>query len=213
MAHRFQIMPDGSVTYRNHLTAVGRQARIAKTGTVPGTNFGNQDPCETIFSKFFTLFTPHPSDGGGAPDDVNISVTLSPDMPGIVSQHSFPSTTPRYLVAKSDTSTLQILDSQTLSPLETTTYAKIDPRLEGHMSAAHSCRDHATGEFFNFSLKFGAQPTYKVFSIRPVAKAGSADYDVKILAEIKDAPAAYLHSFVMTQKYVVLCIWQADFKL
>ncbi|KDQ50686.1 hypothetical protein JAAARDRAFT_141534 [Jaapia argillacea MUCL 33604] len=216
MTHRFEITSSGGVMYRNHSTADGLRKRIEKSGSVPGVTFGDQDPCETIFSKFFTMFRPNaetpPKPIDGAADEVNIQVTLTPDMPGFASHHSIPSstTTPRYLVAKSDNDTLQILDPETLKPLHATTYAELDPRLDGHISAAHSCRDKTTDEFYNFSLKMGGRPVYKVFRVRPNPSAEKG-FEVDVLAEINDAPPAYLHSFVMTQKYVVLCIWQADF--
>ncbi|KAI0917770.1 hypothetical protein AcV7_007097 [Taiwanofungus camphoratus] len=214
MNHRFQIMPDGSVLYRSHSSAMGLHTRIAQSGTVPGFTFGTQDPCETIFSKFFTVFRPQlPSPSQGAPDDQNISVTLSTNMDGIPSHHS--SSSLRNLVAKSDNNILQILNPDTLQPIRATTYAEFDRVLDGQISAAHSCRDNTTGEFFNFSLKLGRRPVYKVFRIKPGEKDGPepdrTDHAVDVLAEIVDAPAAYLHSFAMTQKYVVLCVWQADF--
>lgn len=218
MAHRFDITPSGSVLYRSHHTSLGLQSRLEKAGAMVGVSFGDQDPCETIFSKFFTMFRPGatqvPSPRKGAPDDVNVSVTLTPDMPGFASHASTLSTTspknvPRYLVAKTDADTLQVLDSETLRPLHATTYKELDPRLDGQLSAAHSCRDKETGEFFNYSLKLGPRPTYKVFRLRPTRNGEGHECD--ILAEITDAPPAYLHSFAMTQNYVVLCVWQADF--
>jgi len=42
--------------------------------------------------------------------------------------------------------------------------------------------------------------------------SGGKDYKVDILAEIDDAPPAYLHSFAMTEKYVILCVWQAIYE-
>ncbi|KAL6308117.1 carotenoid oxygenase [Sparassis latifolia] len=218
LTHRFEIMPDGSVQYRNHSTAEGLQSRISRAGTIPTVTFGVQDPCETLFSKFFTLFKPNTEAprraGKCAPDEANISVTLTPNMPGIAAHHSA-STTPslRNLVAKSDQNALQILHPETLDPLRVMTYTQLDPRLDGQISAAHSCHDPTTGEFFNFTLKLGPSPTYKVFRIRPEdgKPPQTKGHTVDILAEIRDAPAAYLHSFAMTQKYVVLCVWQADF--
>jgi len=170
------------------------------------------------------MFMPNPekppSYGQCAPDEANASVTLTPNMPGFASHHSIPSastlpsSSPRYIVAKSDDSVLQILDPETLKPLHATSYAELDPRLDGPISAAHSCRDKVTGEFFNFSLKLGGRPLYKVFRVKPKAMDASdgKDFEVDILAEINDAPAAYIHSTSMTDKYVILCVWQADYK-
>jgi torulene dioxygenase len=51
----------------------------------------------------------------------------------------------RYIVVKTDANALQIIDPETLEPLIATTL--LDPRLDGPLSAAHSCRDQETGDF------------------------------------------------------------------
>ncbi|TFK46215.1 carotenoid oxygenase [Heliocybe sulcata] len=220
MSHCFEITPSGEVTYRNHSTALGLQSLYEEAGKVPGVTFGQQDPCETIFSKFFTAFKQLGADAldQRGPDGVNVSVTLTPDMPGFASHHAAPSGSssggPRYIISKSDYNALQMLDPDTLRPLHAYTYESLDPRLDGSTSAAHSCLDKETREFYNFTLKFGSAPTYKVFRIRPLSTPdpeSGKDYEVDILAEIKNAPAAYIHALTMTEKYVVLCLWQAEF--
>src|ERR1700676_3753698 len=74
-------------------------------------------------------------------------------------------------------------------------YKQLDSRLDGLLLAAHSCRDQETGNFYNYSCKFGGK-----------------DGKVDMLAEIKDAPPSYIHSFAMTERFVVLCVWQAHMK-
>lgn len=144
----------------------------------------------------------------------NVSVTLTPNIPGLSSHSNTKSSSAtglHYIVAGTDSSWLQILDPETLEPLEITTYARLDPRLAGHLSAAHSCRDPFTGEHFNYVQKFGSVSScYKVFRVTPSAKRGEKT-KVDILAEITDAPMAYIHSFAITKQYVVLCVWQCDY--
>ena len=53
---------------------------------------------------------------------------------------------------------------------------------------------------------------YKVFRATPSPEPG-AKVTVDILAEITDAPMAYVHSFAITQKYVILTIWQSDYNM
>ncbi|KAF9442366.1 hypothetical protein P691DRAFT_810746 [Macrolepiota fuliginosa MF-IS2] len=221
MNHLFRITPNGDVYYSNRLSTDSRAARIQQLGHVPGITFGKQeDPCGTLFKKFFTFFLPQskPKSEGipfkDRPDIENISVTLSPNLPGLSSHNAAkePTSGLRYLVAKTDANMLQVLDPDTLKPLEITSYARLDPRLEGQISAAHSCVDPATGEFFNYVQQFGPKPRYKVFRATPAKESGEK-VKVDILAEITDAPMAYLHSFVLTKKYVVLCIWQSDYSL
>lgn len=205
MNHRFEILPGSRVTYSSRKSGEQVEARIAKEGRYTGVTFG-QDPCKTIFRKFFTALLPIAGTRDGA-SDANVSVTLSPDMPGWnqVAGARLPSRAeskaPHYLVGKTDANNLQLLDPDSLEPLALAGYAAIDPRLDGQLSAAHSCVDQDTGDFFNFVCKLG--PTaYKVFKI-------PQDGHAQILATITDAPPAYLHSLGMTAKYVIFTVWQA----
>jgi torulene dioxygenase len=213
--HRFEIFPGGQrVSYRSHSGAEDFQKQMADAGEYPAISFGQKgDPCQSIFRKFFTFFMTMRNLGTGpapSPSGVNISVTLTPNMPGWEAETRdlpTPSSGPRYIVAKTDADALQLLDPSTLEPLRASTYKEIDPRLDGPLSSAHSCRDQATGDFYNYSLKFGGRfPTYKMFKI------GGKDGKVDVLAEIKDAPASYIHSFAMTERYVILSVWQAYIK-
>ncbi|KAF7798314.1 hypothetical protein EIP86_009535 [Pleurotus ostreatoroseus] len=211
--HRFEVFPGGKrVSYRSRKGAEELEHRIAEAGTYPDFSFGQRgDPCQNIFRKFFTVWETVRGMGStpSSPSARNVSVTLTPNMPGWdTTGLDLPSSTgPRYIVAKTDADGLQLLDPKTLEPLVCGSYKDLDPRLDGPLSAAHSCRDHETGDFHNYSCTFaGRFPTYKVFRI------GGADGKVDILAEIKDAPPAYIHSFAMTDRYLVLCVWQAHIK-
>ncbi|EKM75160.1 hypothetical protein AGABI1DRAFT_80273 [Agaricus bisporus var. burnettii JB137-S8] len=219
MNHQFKITSKGEVYYSNRSSSDGRIDYIQQTGRTPGSTFGNQqDPCKELFKKFFTTYVPH-SDNPHTPsqpgrDMENVSVTLTPNIPGLSSHDNTKSSSAtglRYIVAATDSNWLQILDPETLEPLEITTYARIDPRLAGHLSAAHSCRDPSTGEHFNYVQKFGStSSSYKVFRATPSRNPGEKA-KVDILADITDAPMAYIHSFAMTKKYVVLSVWQSDY--
>ncbi|KAG7085937.1 hypothetical protein E1B28_003467 [Marasmius oreades] len=212
MNHRFEIFPGGQrVSYRSRKASEDYEQHISEQGKIPGISFAQQpDICESIFKKFFTVFQQmrSPPTSGGSPSSINVQVTLTPDMPGwnkITPDLSLSHQTsgPQYIVAKTDAEGLQLLDPVSLEPLSSANYKALDTRLDGQLSAAHSCRDKETGDFFNYSCKLGGRfPTYKVFRI-------TQDGSVDILAEIKDAPASYLHSFAMTSKYVVLTVWQA----
>ncbi|KAL0576582.1 hypothetical protein V5O48_005414 [Marasmius crinis-equi] len=211
MNHRFEVHPGGQrVSYRSRKSTDDYEKAVAEKEILPGVSFGQRrDICETIFKKFFTVFKQ--STDITSPSSNNIGVTISPEMPGwkqvidglpegtLTHEHSGP----KYIVAKTDANLLQLLDPVSLEPLEISTYAKMDPRLEGELSAAHSCRDHEADEFYNYTCKLGPTSTYKVFKI----KGSSGEIDV--LAEIKDAPPAYIHSLAMTSKYVILIVWQA----
>ncbi|KAG7007642.1 hypothetical protein G7Y79_00009g027510 [Physcia stellaris] len=82
---------------------------------------------------------------------------------------------------------------------------KFHPDLRGPLAAAHSRTDPVTGDTYNFNLAFGRQATYRVFCIS--ASTG----ETTILATISGGPilGAYLHSFMLTENYVVLCIFDS----
>ncbi|KZT07349.1 carotenoid oxygenase [Laetiporus sulphureus 93-53] len=217
MHHRFEIHSETQrVSYRSRKGAEDVERYIADTGEFPGYSFGQQrDPCQSLFRKFFSVWDA--ASGALGPSGRNVNVTLTPDMPGwnavtkglpILSPSAAKSPmTPRYLVAKTDSDRLQLLDPETLDPLAQVTYSQLDSRLDGVLAAAHACRDAVSGDFYNFVCKFaGRFPTYKVFCIR------GHDGGVDILAEIKDAPPAYIHSFAITERFIVLCVWQAYYK-
>ena len=209
MHHRFEIFPGGTrVSYRSRKGTEDLENRVANERRYPTVSFGQPiDPCQSIFRKFFTVFQIMGEEariGKSTPSSANVGVTLAPDMPGINLSHKNETTTnPRYLVSKTDSAALQVIDPESLEPLKLMSYKSIDHRLDGQLSAAHGCRDKETGEFYNYSCKFaGRFPVYKIFKI-------SANGEVDILAEIRDAPASYIHSFAMTTRYIVLCVWQA----
>jgi torulene dioxygenase len=213
MHHRFEIFPGGmSVKYSSRKGAEDLENRIIDNGSLDTYSFGQiSDPCQSIFRKFFTAFKYVRDKQQGnefrTPSGVSVNVTLSPDMPGAMPSASrkldSPSQGPHYIVAKSDNDKLQVIDAESLQPLKSFPYKSIDPRLDGQLFAAHSCKDGETGEIYNFSCKLGGRfPIYKIFRI-------STDDRVDVLAEIKDAPASYIHSFAMTKRYIILCVWQA----
>lgn len=210
MNHRFEIHPDGQrVSYSSRTSCEDYEAQTSEQGKPPWITFGQKpDICESIFRKFFTIFQQITSSTKPSPSGVNVQVTLSPDMPGwniilpSIAQQGH-RLQPQCLVAKTDSNLLQLIDPISLEPLASSTYKAVDPCLSGQLSAAHSCWDKEANEFYNYSCKLGGRfPTYKVFRI-------NGDGSVDILAEIKDAPASYIHSLAMTSKYVVLAVWQA----
>lgn len=212
MHHKFEIRhsADGGGTevwYQSRKSADGLEQRIAKEGKNPFISFAQPlDPCESIFERFFTFFSTLAGfgpDSRGRPDDFNTSVTLTPT--GHTNEKH-----QKTLVAKTDSNNIQIIDAVTLEPLDQHRYKDVDRRLAGDLAASHGCTDSTTGDYFNYSLKLGKKSTYVVFGIRGGAVDHNKKDQVDILATIKDAPPAYLHSVFMTDKYVVLTIWQAD---
>lgn len=72
-------------------------------------------------------------------------------------------------------------------------------------SAAHPFMG-TDGSIYNYLLDMSLEtPAYRVFGIQP------PNGEAKILANITDAPPAYVHSLFGTQNHLILIVWQADF--
>lgn len=214
MNHKFEITEGGEVWYRCRKAGQHLEETISRTGEVPIITFASTDPCENTFRKFATFFKraiPGLGPVLGQPSSFNVGVTLTPDMAGVIvpSSHSTNKGGVSYLVGGTDAENHVVIDSETLEPLVSSCYGALHPELAGgQVTSAHPCVDTKTGDVFNYVTKFGMICSYTVFRIR-----GSGDQrgKVDILANIVDAPIAYLHSSALTERYHVLCIWQADF--
>ena len=211
--HKFDIKSNGEVWYRSRKASPEAELSIAEKGTKIPFSFGGSDPCETYFQKFTTYFKravgaiPHRA------EEDNVSVTLTPNMPGfaVPSSHTTNKVNGvEYIVTKTDADMLSILDPETLKVLGPAHYRDLNPALKGaSLSAAHACTDPITGDLFNYVYKFGPSAGYTAFRIRG---KGPDRGELTVLANIADAPPAYLHSSCLTEKYFVLCIWQANIK-
>ncbi|CAO3593406.1 unnamed protein product [Absidia cylindrospora] len=146
------------------------------------------------------------------PSSRSVNVTLTPNFPIPVSWDG--TSQQHILVAKTDSNTLQKVHHDTLEPEKLFNYSSYDPRLDGQLSASHHQHDDTTQETFNVSMSIGPDACLKVFKIDDATGA------VTVLAEIRhnlDASKtpfkpAYIHSFWMTQHYVVVPISPIHFR-
>ncbi|KAK9237066.1 carotenoid oxygenase [Lipomyces kononenkoae] len=202
--HKFDISPpspdypNGRVMYRSRSGADALKADIDKhDGSPVSASFGYRDPCKTKFAKFFTRYDRNDSVTGA-----NVSVTINPRFPSTMSGES-------ELVVKTDANQLLKLNGETLEPEDRFTWGSLKSDdgkkrlLDGPLSAAHSCFD--SGEEFNYVCNFGPSPYYTIFSL-------DRTRTTKIIAVIHVSQPGYIHSFFMTKKYIVLCLWQANYK-
>ena len=156
--------------------------------------------------------------GARGPTDVNIGVTVQKNLPGLPNlpgvktkrhQNANGDAAATSLVnslwLKTDNATLQQLDPTSLKPVGFAEHHKFHADLRGPLAAAHSRTDPVSGDTYNFNLQVGRQATYRVFCIS--ASTG----ETSILATIAGGPVmgAYLHSFMLTENYVVLCIFDS----
>lgn len=128
----------------------------------------------------------------------NIGVTISVNPAGFDSGDK---KEVRALWTNTDASISRQLDPETLEPIGFSDQTKLLPELKGILSAAHAQKDPVTGDTFNYNLDMGTETTYRIF------RASHATGKIDILATIKDAPGAYIHSFALTENFVVLCVW------
>ncbi|GAA98805.1 uncharacterized protein L969DRAFT_18421 [Mixia osmundae IAM 14324] len=184
---------DGKVTYRSRYSTDALKKSIESLGRYPSVSFGEIEPCRRLFSKLFTVF--RSDERSPDPSSVNVGVTIAPDVPWAKDDLSG-------IVVKTDSNSLMVIDPETLEPRTAFDYSRVDAKLDGELAPAHSHQDG--DDYFSYVSKFGPKAGYKVFKIDGSGKA-------TILATITDAPMAYIHSFFLTKKYVVLCVWQCDF--
>lgn len=208
--HRFQILaPDDSntsprVLYNSRFSTDDLIEEARKTGSLDMVGFGQKrDPCKSILGKVQTEYVPQPT-----PSSKNISVTLSINVPGLDPQPEestsrwSDSTGIRTLYAKTDYNAFKKLDPETLEPIGLATQTNLHPELSGQLSASHARSDPITGDMFNYNLTLGPTCTYRVFRVS--ASTG----ETTILATFPATPS-YLHSLLITEDHVVLCVWNA----
>jgi torulene dioxygenase len=211
--YRFQLVPkpDGTckVVYNSRKQVDALIEHIRTTGDYDRLSFGQKrDPCMTYFQKLKTVFKAEVKLG---PQGVNIGVTIHANVPGFPpTNRSQPFTVPsvtsfKNLVTFTDATIAKTMDPDTLEPIGVTNQSKLHPDLSGPMSSAHAEFDPINGDLYNFNLAFGRFSTYRIF--RVVAATGKTE----ILATISgnDIKAAYIHSFFLTDDYVILAIWPA----
>lgn len=209
--HRFQIdFPESSgpalVNYRSRRIVDEYLEHVRSTGKGEGLTFASKrDPCESFFKKVMAVFIPP----GRA--NQNIGVTVSINMPGGRQDRSLEkpgfnghTTRVQTLHTKSDHHMVKQIDPETLEPQGIAIQESLHPDLKGPISAAHAKSDHNTGDIFNFNLEFSRNSTYRIFHTS--AFTGKTD----ILATFHGKPA-YIHSLFLTEKYVVLCVWNSYF--
>lgn len=158
------------------------------------------DPCIGIFGKFMSSWRPAKTRHVISAIE-NVGVIVQLDVPVL---HSSNRTNDRKnkptIWLGTDNNQLRELDFETLNPLDIHLQDEFHPSLDGMTSTAHAMRWPQTGDYINVNIKGGPTAKYRVFRVS--AKTGEID----ILAEISraDVPMAYLHSFFMSEHFVVL---------
>ena len=200
--HRFEIT-NGKVEYRSRNATDEVVDFIRETGKLPDGSFGS-DPCKIIFGAFETAFRDGVNPRGNT-SSANIDVAYVANYPALARNTSSVGGPFDTLVATTDGNYLQQIDPVNLEPLEISTYQAANSLLNNTgRSAAHPAFG-ADGSIYNYLLDLSTKPpVYRVFGVSP--KTGAAT----VLANITDAPPAYLHSLFSTEEHLILVVWQAD---
>jgi torulene dioxygenase len=198
--HQNGALPAVKVFYSSRRQSDEFVRQIKRDGIIKAITFGQRrDPCVGIFAKLTTSFT-------RPPHMENVNVTVIPDMPGIPQLSKLPAGTglqedeaPHTLMLGTDASFMLEVNPRTMEPLQYVHHSNLHKELKGQMGPAHGQVDPVTGDYFNVNMSLAATIDYRVFKV--AADTGK----VSVLAKFH-APAAYIHSFFMTENYIVVCV-------
>lgn len=131
-----------------------------ETGSVGShVNFGERDPCESLYRKVKSSFSPSTTPYGL---HANIGVALrrpvSSEAAAVKGTHH---TVRDILTITTDNPSVKHIDASTLEPLEISTQSLLHADLAGQLSAAHACEDPVNGDIFNYNLTLGPNHIYR----------------------------------------------------
>ena len=132
------------------------------------------DPCVSIFKRAMQIFSPPE-----ATDNASVNIARLADE----------------YVALTETPIPVVFDNETL---ETVDHFDFDDGLEGDMTTAHPHVDFERGETYNYVTKFGSTCSYNVY------RQPRESRNRRLVASIDVGKPRYMHSFAMTENYVVL---------
>ena len=184
MLHRFRFAA-GRVHYTNRFLQSHAFGAGARRGRLRYREFAT-DPCATLFGRFRALFSP------GVTDNANVNVA-------VLGRHAI-ALTEGALPIEFDADTLATVgrfpfaDRQRLRRELTTAHPHTDaaPALSDRASVPHE------RGLINYFTRFGFRSHYEVFALDPSTRAR------RVLATVAARRPAYMHSFGLTQRYVVL---------
>ncbi|KAI8875012.1 hypothetical protein K501DRAFT_203482 [Backusella circina FSU 941] len=208
VAHRFEISGKSqTVKYNSRCLADGiisdiqqkRYKGLIYFGHITEVSFASWLP--QFITRLSHMFDKEHKDP--RPDSVNVGVTLTPNFPmpkKFVTSHE-----EQVVVAKTDANTLQKINATTLEPELAFNYTSFDSKITGPFSAAHHQTDIKTGEVVNFTGDISPKPAMHVFSLSPSGQSTLLANITHRLDEKKTPiQLPYIHSFWMTENYVII---------
>jgi beta,beta-carotene 9',10'-dioxygenase len=175
MLHAFSFHA-GNISYSNKFLRSDAYHTVFEKGSLNYDGFA-QDPCRSLFKKFLTFFIPQ-----SQPPIQNANVNVAK----IAGQY----------VAMTEVPLPVKFDPKTLDTLGVLNYQDELPK-DKCWESAHPHADRHSQETLNYLIKFGRNSFYTIYSL----KDGSAERNV--IAEIPVVHPAYMHSFAITENYVI----------
>jgi beta,beta-carotene 9',10'-dioxygenase len=168
MLHRFGIA-DGRVSYANRFLETKAYRAAKEKGEIVYSEFAT-DPCRSLFSRVFAMFSPKIS------DNANVNLVKLGE---------------RY-ISMTETPIPVEFDGETLET------AGVAYKTPGLLTTAHPHLDRASGGMLNYAAKLGPRNRYRFFKVPP------GDGKPQVLGELPVKEPAYMHSFGLTERWLVL---------
>ncbi|HTW42936.1 MAG TPA: carotenoid oxygenase family protein [Solirubrobacteraceae bacterium] len=181
MLHRFTI-ERGRVSYGSRFLE-SRSYRAARAqGQIVYGEFAT-DPCRSLFKRVQTLFT----GGGLLPDNANVNLVKLGER--------FIAMTETPLPVQFDPSTLKAAGVRAGGRPFT---------VPGQLTTAHPHLDRASGGMLNYAAKLGPRSSYRFFALDPLHDGERQPAKPRLIASLPVKQPAYMHSFGLTQRWLVL---------
>lgn len=165
---------DGKVSYANKFLQSPDYREAQEQGRITHAGFAT-DPCRNIFARFFHLFSPDPGALNG-----NVNLTQVADA----------------YIAMTETPLPIQFDPQTLATVGVFDYG--GDKMAGQITTAHPHYDFGQQQLVNYIIEMGRKSYYHVYAI-PQGQSQR-----QRLASIPVQEPAYMHSFGMTDNWVIL---------
>jgi beta,beta-carotene 9',10'-dioxygenase len=176
MLHRFTI-DQGHVSYANRFLE-SRSYRAAQAQQrIVYSEFAT-DPCRSLFKRVQTLFSPD----SVLSDNANVNIAKLGER----------------FVAMTETPLPVQFDPNTLESAGVHPFAA-----PGQLTTAHPHLDRASGGMLNYAAKLGARSSYRFFALAPAHGEGPQT-GPRMIASLPVKQPAYMHSFGLTQRWLVL---------
>lgn len=176
MLHAFSFH-EGHIKYSNKFLRSEAYHTVFDKGSLNYEGFAS-DPCRSLFKKFLTFFVPH---SPLAIQNANVNVTK------LANEY----------VALTEVPLPVKFDPQTLDTLGVLDYQDELPK-DKCWESAHPHHDASRRETLNYLIKFGRTSYYTLYKLIDGARQRT------IVAEVPIDEPAYMHSFAITENYIIL---------